>query len=73
MQKTKSEQYRSYAQKCLEVARSAADERGKRSLLHLAQVWFRMAQEAESVDKSRSEEAWLSTFKTFFLDKRSIE
>ena len=42
---SKSEQYRRFAQACLEMARNAKDERARASLLHMAQVWFRLAEE----------------------------
>ena len=41
----KSEQYRRFAQACLSLARDAEDERARASLLHMAQVWFRLAEE----------------------------
>jgi hypothetical protein len=41
----KSDQYRRYAQACLLLARNAEDERARASLLHMAQVWFRLAEE----------------------------
>jgi len=41
----KSEQYRHFAQECSLLARNAEDERARASLLHMAQVWFRLAEE----------------------------
>ena len=41
----KSEEYRRFAQACLELARRAEDERARASLLHMAQVWLRLAEE----------------------------
>ena len=41
----KSDQYRRYAQECLVLARNAEDERARASLLQMAQVWFRLAEE----------------------------
>jgi hypothetical protein len=43
---SKSEQYRRLAQACLEIARKAEDQRMRASLLHMAQVWFRLAEES---------------------------
>ena len=43
--RAKSEQYRRFAQECLLLARNAEDERARASLLHMAQVWFRLAEE----------------------------
>jgi hypothetical protein len=40
----KSEQYRRFAQACLLLARDAEDERARASLLHMAPVWFRLAE-----------------------------
>jgi hypothetical protein len=42
---SKSEQYRRFAQACLEIAHNAKDERARASLRHMAQVWFRLAEE----------------------------
>jgi transposase-like protein len=53
---TKSEQYRRYAQQCLEIAQSTADERAQASLVQMAQVWFRLAQNAETGDAESSDE-----------------
>jgi hypothetical protein len=44
----KSEQYRRFAQACLLLARDAEDERARASLLHMAHVWFRLAEEHEN-------------------------
>jgi hypothetical protein len=41
----RSEQYRHFAQACLLLARNAEDERARASLRHMAQVWFRLAEE----------------------------
>jgi hypothetical protein len=42
---SKSDQYRRLARACLELARRAEDERARASLLHMEQVWFRLAEE----------------------------
>jgi hypothetical protein len=42
---SRSDQYRRFAQECLVLARNAEDERTRASLLHMAQVWFRLAEE----------------------------
>jgi hypothetical protein len=42
---SKSDQYRRLARACLVLARDAEDERARVSLLHMAQVWFRLAEE----------------------------
>jgi cob(I)alamin adenosyltransferase len=41
----RSEQYRRFAQECLVLLRNAEDERTRASLLHMARVWFRLAEE----------------------------
>ena len=55
---SKSEQYRRLAQACLEIARRAEDQQARASLLHMAQVWFRLAEERVSeVDERQSAES----------------
>ena len=50
-----SDQYRRLARACLELARRAEDERARPSLLQMAQVWFRLAEECVSeVDERQS-------------------
>jgi hypothetical protein len=44
------EQYRRFAQECLELAASATDDRTRAILSQMAQVWFRLAAEKESSD-----------------------
>jgi predicted component of type VI protein secretion system len=53
----RSEQYRRYAQACLLLARNAEDEQARASLLHMAQVWFRLAEECvnETVERQSAE------------------
>ena len=41
----RSEEYRRFAQECLELARRAEDQQARASLRHMAQVWFRLAEE----------------------------
>jgi hypothetical protein len=54
----RSEQYRRYAQACLLLARNAEDERARASLLHMAQVWFRLAEECvNEADERQSAES----------------
>ena len=51
----RSDQYRRFAQECLLLARNAEDERTRASLLHMAQVWFRLAEKRVSeVDERQS-------------------
>jgi hypothetical protein len=53
----RSDQYRRFAQACLELARNANDERTRAALLHMAQVWFRLAEERvnETVERQSAE------------------
>lgn len=39
----RSEQYRRFAQECLEMAHTADDARVRAVLIQMAQVWFRLA------------------------------
>jgi hypothetical protein len=53
-----AEQYRRFAQACLELARNAQDERARASLLHMAQVWCRLAEErVNEADERQSAES----------------
>ncbi len=47
---TSPEKYRRFAQECLEIARSAKDERTRSILSQMAAVWFRLAEEKASID-----------------------
>jgi putative ABC transport system substrate-binding protein len=54
---SKSDQYRRLARACLELARRAEDQQARASLRHMAQVWFRLAEERVSeVDERQSAE-----------------
>jgi hypothetical protein len=54
----RSEQYRRYAQASLELARNAEDQRTQASLLHMAQVWVRLAEEhVNEADERQSAES----------------
>jgi hypothetical protein len=39
--------YRRFAKECLQMAAAAKDERSRGTLLFMAQVWFRLAQQEE--------------------------
>jgi hypothetical protein len=41
----RSERYRRFAKECLELARTALSERSKATLLQMAHVWNRLADE----------------------------
>jgi hypothetical protein len=44
----KPEEYRRYAQECLELASNLRVPRARAALQHMAHVWVRLAQEAET-------------------------
>lgn len=46
---TSAEEYRRLARECLETARTLSNEEGRAALLQMAQVWQRLADEAESL------------------------
>ena len=39
----KAEKYRRFAEECMELAKTAKDAHAKAALLHMAQVWLRLA------------------------------
>jgi len=43
----KSEQYRRFARECMEMAGMFVSERARAALVHMAQVWLRLADEKE--------------------------
>jgi hypothetical protein len=49
----KPEEYRRYAQECLELASSLRVPRARAALHHMAQVWLRLAQDAEVQSRSQ--------------------
>jgi hypothetical protein len=44
----RSQEYREFAARCLEVARTTADEQTRAVMLQMAQVWSRLADEIEA-------------------------
>ena len=40
-----SEEYRRFAEECVQMARAAKDPKSRAALLQMAQVWFRLGQE----------------------------
>jgi hypothetical protein len=51
---SKAEQYRRYAHACIEMASEASERRIQAALLHMAQVWLRLAD--EDVRRIRNEQ-----------------
>jgi hypothetical protein len=49
----RSEKYRRYAQECVEMARTTKNPQTQAVLLHMAEVWFRHAEEriADAAEK----------------------
>lgn len=41
----KSDEYRGFAQECLEMSKTVKDERSRAVLIQMAQVWLRLADE----------------------------
>ena len=46
----RSDQYRRFAQECLEMARTSESEQTRVVLIQMAQVWFRLAEARASED-----------------------
>ncbi len=44
----RSDQYRRFAQECLEMARTSESEQTRVVLIQMAQVWFRLAEARET-------------------------
>jgi hypothetical protein len=50
-------EYRCYAQKCMELARTIRVPQARAALHHMAQVWVRLAQEEEKAsERSQTDE-----------------
>jgi hypothetical protein len=49
----RSDQYRRFAQECLEMARTSESEQTRVALIQMAQVWFRLAEAREAEAASR--------------------
>lgn len=47
----RSQEYRLFAARCLEIARATADEQTRAVMLQMAQVWSRLADEIEAARK----------------------
>jgi len=52
----RSAEYRRFAVRCLEIARAMRDERTRAVMLQMAQVWSRLADEADASPKGRTHE-----------------
>jgi hypothetical protein len=50
---TTSEEYRRFAQACLEMSRTVQSEQSRAILIQMAQVWFRLADEKQSGIKEK--------------------
>ena len=53
---SKSEQYRRFARECMEMAGMFMSERARAALVHMAQVWLRLADD-KRVDENLEAEA----------------
>jgi hypothetical protein len=47
----RSQEYRLFAARCLEIARTTTDEQTKAATLQMAQVWSRLADEIETAHR----------------------
>jgi hypothetical protein len=52
----RSAEYRRFAVRCLEIARAMRDERTRAVMLQMAQVWSRLADEADTSLRGRAHE-----------------
>jgi hypothetical protein len=48
----RSDDYRRYAKECLDMANTVQDAKARASLLQMAQVWLRLAQQHDAKKKS---------------------
>lgn len=55
---SRSAQYRRFARECLEMADEATDRRLQAVMIHMAQVWLRLAQEHEAEHEAPDEPGW---------------
>ena len=53
----RSEEYRRYAAECLELASALQEPEARALMRHMAQVWVRLAQDAENRSPSPQNEA----------------
>jgi hypothetical protein len=50
-----SEKYQRFAEECVKMARTSKDEQTKAALIHMAQVWFRLATNTNEIEKEESD------------------
>jgi hypothetical protein len=50
----RSQEYRLFAARCLEIARATTDEQTKAVMLQMAQVWSRLADEIETAQRENA-------------------
>jgi hypothetical protein len=50
-----TDNYRRFAQECLEISKTVQDERSRAVLIQMAQVWFRLAEEKVSEGQNKSD------------------
>jgi hypothetical protein len=53
---SRSEQYRQFARECMEMARMFVSERSRAALVHMAQVWLRLADEKKVEDNAEADD-----------------
>jgi hypothetical protein len=54
---SRSEQYRRFARECMEMACVFGSERNRAALIHMAQVWLRLAEEQKLNDEESDDES----------------
>ena len=53
---SKSDKYQRFAEACLEIASTAKDNQVKAVLMHMAQVWFRLAEHhAKEIEEEKTD------------------
>ena len=52
----RSAEYRRFAVRCLEMARATGDEQTRAVMVQMAQVWSRLADEADAPESLRGDE-----------------
>ena len=52
---SKADEYRRFARECLEIAETIEDPQSRAVMLHMAQVWFRWAEDAKRWDNNKGD------------------
>jgi len=58
---SKAEKYQRFAEACLEIASAAKDDKIKAALMHMAQVWLRLAaNQTKEIERDEADQLWPS-------------